>query len=171
MKNTLIEYIIFSIIILKVIITGISTTVRSFCDFYKYENSISIKDIKYEKLLSSYTGFDTGYGFFAPNVSSNFIIISENPVNGHSYISTDLLKSKEGKLRFANLNDVYIKNVVAKDKSIPELKINHILLKKVNQSFKKKYGNNIITYAYLYDQPSLKEGVGNARLIKIDSVK
>ncbi|MDR6130731.1 hypothetical protein [Chryseobacterium sp. SORGH_AS_1175] len=126
---------------------------------------------KYEKMFSSYTGFDTGYGFFAPNVSSNFIIISENQENGHSYISTDLLRSKEGKLRFANLNDVYIKNVITKDQSMPELKINHILLKKINQSFKKKYGKNIITYAYLYDQPSLKESLRNPRLIKIDSVK
>ncbi|MDR6130732.1 hypothetical protein QE442_001618 [Chryseobacterium sp. SORGH_AS1175] len=42
MKNIFFEYIIFSLIILKVLITGISTTVQSFCDFYKYENLISM---------------------------------------------------------------------------------------------------------------------------------
>ncbi|KMQ62886.1 hypothetical protein ACM39_17355 [Chryseobacterium sp. FH2] len=171
MKNTYFEYIIFSVIVLKVIITGITTTTQSFCDFYKYENPIQTKGFKYEKLVSSYTGFDTGYGFFAPNVSSNFLIISENTQTGNSYISTDLLSTKEGKLRFANLNDVYIKNVTTKDKNIPELKINHILLKQVNKNFKKKYGNNIITYAYLYDQPTLDSNKKETRLIKIDSIK
>ncbi|MEN4760165.1 MULTISPECIES: hypothetical protein [unclassified Chryseobacterium] len=171
MKNTYIEYIILSVIIIKVIITGITTTTDSFCDFYKYEKPITTNGLKYEKFISSYAGFDTGYGFFAPNVASNFIIISEDKNSGNSYISTELLTTKEGKLRFANINDVYMKNITAKDKNMPELKVNHILLKQVHKNIKKKHGENIVTYAYLYDQPTLDESKKGTRLIKIDSVK
>lgn len=171
MKNTFFEYAILALIVLKVIITGILTTTESFCSFYKYENPLENDGNEYEKTLAAYTGFDTGYGFFAPNVASNFVIISKEMKSGNTYLSTDLLSTKEGKLRFCNLNDVYMKNITPKNKNSTDIKINHILLKQVNKAFESKYGKEFQSTAYLYDHNFLTDPAKKTRLIKIDQVQ
>jgi hypothetical protein len=63
--------------------------------------------------VSTYTGLNTGYGFFSPNVASDclMVIVSKDSVSGKSrkYLSTDLLNTKEGKMRFSNLNNLFLK--------------------------------------------------------------
>ncbi|WP_027379990.1 hypothetical protein [Chryseobacterium daeguense] len=171
MKNTFLEYTILGLIIIKVILTGILTTTESFCSFYKYENPLENEGNKYEKTFAAYTGFDTGYGFFAPNVASNFVIISTELQSGNTYLSTDLLSTNEGKLRFCNLNDVYMKNITPESKNGPDIKINHILLKQVNKAFETKYGKQFQSTAYLYDHNFLTDPDKKTRLIKIDNVQ
>ncbi len=171
MKNTFFEYAILALIVLKVIVTGILTTTESFCSFYKYENPFENKENQYDKTFAAYTGFDTGYGFFAPNVASNFIIISEELKTGNTYLSTDLLSTNEGKLRFCNLNDVYMKNITPENKNDTDLKINHILLKQVNKAFEAKYGKQFQSTAYLYDHNFLSDPAKKTKLIKIDNVQ
>lgn len=171
MKNTFFEYTILALILLKVIATGIITTVDSFCSFYEYQNPLENYDNKYDKTFAAYTGFDTGYGFFAPNVASNFVILSKELKSGNTYLSTDLLKTREGKLRFCNLNDVYMKNITSKNKNIEEIKINHILLKQVNKAFENRYGTKFQSTAYLFDHNFLSNPGKKTRLIKIDGVQ
>jgi hypothetical protein len=171
MKNTFLEYAILALIVLKVIVTGITTTTESFCSFYEYENPLETNGNEYEKTITAYTGFDTGYGFFAPNVASNFVIISKDLKTGNTHLSTDLLSTTEGKLRFCNLNDVYMKNITSKNKNIPEIKINHILLKQVNKAFERKFGTKFQSTAYLFDHNFLTDPAKKTRLIKIDIVQ
>jgi hypothetical protein len=171
MKNTFFEYAILALILLKIIITGILTTTESFCSFYKYENPFENEGNEYDKTFAAYTGFDTGYGFFAPNVASNFVIISKDLKSGNTYLSTDLLSTKEGKLRFCNLNDVYMKNITPENKNSTDVKINHILLKQVNKAFERKYNKQFQSTAYLYDHNYLTDPDKKTRLIKIDQVQ
>ncbi|ALR29207.1 MULTISPECIES: hypothetical protein [Chryseobacterium] len=171
MKNTFFEYAILALIVLKIIITGILTTTESFCSFYKYENPFENEGNEYDKTFAAYTGFDTGYGFFAPNVASNFVIISKDLKSGNTYLSTDLLSTKEGKLRFCNLNDVYMKNITPENKNSTDVKINHILLKQVNKAFERKYNKQFQSTAYLYDHNYLTDPDKKTRLIKIDQVQ
>lgn len=162
-----IEILFFCIITLKIILTGILTTISSYCEFYKFEKpgfySILKNENFIDNFLSSYTGFDTGYGFFAPNVSSNFVIISED--GEHSYLSSELMKSNEGKMRFLSLNDVFFKNI---EKDQDKIKSNKIILNKINQRFEDTYKKNFTTSVYLYEYPRLNSNsVNGPKLIKI----
>lgn len=174
MKRIYIEITIYVLIIAKVILIGITSTCSAFCEFYKYEEPDIIKMLSprrgYENTLTSYLGFDTGYGFFAPNVSSNFIILSTDKKENKTYYSSDLLETTEGKLRFLSVNDIFLKNI-ANDKE--KIKVNHIVLKQINKYFEKKYNSEFETFVYLYDYPSLKDLKKNKdeNLIKVDSVK
>ncbi|ROH96318.1 hypothetical protein [Chryseobacterium daecheongense] len=172
-KPRTIEIAIFSIVILKVFITGIITTVSSFCEFYEYQQPELAEKINessvYRNSFFTYTGFDTGYGFFAPNVSSNFIIFSEN--SDKVYNSSDLLQTSEGKTRFMGANDVFFNNFGNK-KNEDKMAANKIILKRINKMFEKKYNSKFTTTVYLYEYPKLGElNTKKEHLIKIDEIK
>nr|WP_314495549.1 hypothetical protein [uncultured Chryseobacterium sp.] len=174
MKLRFFEMAVFTVIIVKIFIMGITTTVSSFCEFYKYSRpgimDIFAFDNKYDTTLTTYTGFDTGYGFFAPNVSSNFIIMSKSMTGNKTYFSDDLLTTTEGKSRFLSVNNIFLKNI-EDDKQ--KIRINHVILKQINKYFESKYDEKFETYTFLYDYPTLKDGnlYPTGRLIKIDSIK
>jgi hypothetical protein len=167
-----IEIIAFVVIISKIFITGVLTTISSFCQFYEYDQPALTEkingNIMYSNFVFTYTGFDTGYGFFAPNVSSNFIILSKN--SDKIYLSEDLLQSNEGKMRFSSLNDIFFKNF-GKEKDKGKMQVNKIILSRINKMFEKKYNSKFTTTAYLYDHPKLEETDKKGRLIKIDEIK
>lgn len=173
MKLKYLEISISIIIILKILIISIKTSITSFCKFYKYEIPAIIDKIyplnNIDYYFTTYSGLDTGYGFFAPNVSSNFIILSSSTDGKYSFNSTELLNTSEGKSRFISLNDIFIHNIEHdKDKIIS----NKIIIKYINNEFSKKFHKKFITNVYLYDYPTLKtSNKENTKLIKIDSIK
>ena len=71
-----------------VLLVSTKGTIESYFDFY-YEKENPYKESLVDRSLSSimhlkpirvflmYTGFNTGYGFFAPNVASDFLIVYE----------------------------------------------------------------------------------------------
>lgn len=171
-----INLVIFVVVLTKVLLSGISTTIESYYSFYKIERSEFLnKMIKVNNIGSFiwfYTGLDTGYGFFAPNVSSNFIIISES--NNLLSSSDNLLNTKEGKLRFVSINSIFLENVREgfNNTNKEKLQYNHIILKQINNHYKKKYGlSEVETKVFLYDFPRLIDKKENIKLIPIDSVK
>lgn len=174
MKIRFFEIIVFTIIVVKIFIIGITTTISAFCEFYKFNKPQIVNIItftnKCDNILTTYAGFDTGYGFFAPNVSSNFIIMSKSKNDNKTYFSDDLLNTTEGKLRFLSINDVFLKNI---DGDKQNIRINHVILKQINRYFEYKYHKKFETYALLYDYPTLKNFRENRteRIIKVDSIK
>lgn len=169
MKRIRMELMIFSIIIFNIVFVAISTTISAFCDFYEYENNFKVESPKLMKKFSSYTGFDTGYGFFAPNVSSNFIILSKDIKNNRIFASSELLSTSEGKSRFLNINDIFLRNLDNPEKET--LEINHTILKQINKYFSQKYNSKFETNVFLYDYPSLHNYKNNKKLlIKFDSI-
>ncbi len=174
MKLRFFEMTVFAGIVVKIFIIGVTTTVSSFCEFYRYSKpgimDMLSFDNRYDTTLTTYTGFDTGYGFFAPNVSSNFIIMSKSITDDKTYLSDDLLSTNEGKSRFLSINNIFLKNM-EDDKQ--KIRINHVILKQINKYFESKYHEKFETYTFLYDYPTLKNTkLGRTgRLIKIDSIK
>ena len=170
MKIKTLQLIIFFGIVLNILFVALSTTISSFCDFYEFENNFDISSPKLVNDFSSYTGFDTGYGFFAPNVSSNFVILSTNLKDNKILISSDLLETTEGKSRFININDIFLKNLEKSDNQ--KLEINHTILKQINNYLCRKYNSKFETFVYLYDYPTLHNKENKTELlIKIDSIK
>lgn len=172
-KPRKLEITVFVIVILKVFFTGILTTTSSFCEFYEYKQSAISERVNdspiYRNFIFTYTGFDTGYGFFAPNVSSNFIIFSENSDN--IYNSSDLLHTNEGKTRFIGANDIFFNNFGNK-KNENKIAANKIILKRINKMFEEKYHSKFTTTVYLYEYPKLDEiNTKKEHLIKIDEIK
>lgn len=130
-------------------------------------------------LLRSNTGLNTGYGFFSPNVSSDFLIYNKIfSKDSTIYRKSDwLLNTKEGKHRFTNLNNSFMEYLDEIDKNDTiqkdSLKINYykmIINRLNNYNLKNNITiDSIQTTVYLYHFPFLKEYPNTEpNLIKIE---
>lgn len=131
-------------------------------------------------LFLNYTGLNTGYGFFSPNVSSDFIITHNiyKKSKQNLIFSNSLFSTKEGAHRFANLNSLFMEKLEAieeKDKSkIDTLKLKYleVVLNRLNNYNldRDKDIDSIKTTLFLYHSPFLKEYPNvNPKFIKIES--
>lgn len=112
------------------------------------------------KLFCNYTGFDTGYGFFAPNVASDFVVMYRIYDQNNTLIKTkDFvdLTTKEGKIRFSTLYNMFLEKL-SKDNSKEYDKYLDIILKQLTRHEKEFYPSNytITTTLYLYEYPSIE---------------
>ena len=75
-----------------------------------YSSLSFVEDFRPLSLLLSYTGLETGYGFFAPNVASDFIVELEcYDSAGNRLPSTKALtKTKEGFLRMNTASSMFL---------------------------------------------------------------
>jgi len=112
------------------------------------------------KVFSSYTGFDTGYGFFGPNVSSDFVILFDVYNNRGELIKNEKfeLSSKEGSLRFVSLNRIFLEQAT-QTSNIKFDKYVAIILKQITKYIAKDFPKNftVKTQLYLYDYPSINK--------------
>ncbi len=162
-----------------VFISSVKLTFDGYYGFYyegkKYEPSFFAKvfDRLYDappvKFFSTYTGFDTGYGFFAPNVASNVVYVFEvYDETGHLVVRrfNDLgLKTKEGNLRFETFNLLFLDKLTeightseAGEMEILNDKYLDLLVKQMTRHVKKFYPDEykVVTLLYLHDFPSIK---------------
>lgn len=160
---------IITIIFIKLLINNIDLTIEHFCNFYDYKQNYpsylldKVNSMFFHSLFR-YTGFDTGYGFFSPNVSSNYIILNEIEYanNTKTIKNSDyMFRTKEGRLRFKSINDLYSELSVLSDTSSANdsiyqsylkvilMQINHNIYKSVPEVQK------INTSVFLYDFRSL----------------
>lgn len=171
------------IIIITILISSIKLTFDGYCEFYRdstiNEKNAVIKafDSMYDfypiSVFRSYTGLETGYGFFGPNVSSDFIILYKVYDDKGNLITQNNfeLSSKEGNLRFMSLNKIFLEKVTNKV-NIKYNKLIGIILEKISEHIAKDYPKDYIikTSVYLYDFPSIidfnKGGKANLYLIK-----
>lgn len=168
--------LVFSFILLKILLNSIDLTIESYTKFYHYEkNKIGyfISSINEYDVLNFWeiSGFSTGYGFFAPNVSSNFII--RHKVNSESkdvyFKTSEHFKTKEGNLRFLMLNQLFIPLVDNNNNKLVKDYLT-LILKKINEYEEKQFNNNDIkTMLFLYDYPNLNQikDSNNIKLFKL----
>lgn len=170
--------IVIILIITKLVISNVSITIQNVNEFYgrsipAYTNPL----LKISNFLSggiwNYTGFDTGYGFFGPNVGSSFIIYHELVGEKETYfIKYDyMFKTKEGKFRFNKFSDYFMTAITEKNNS-QKGKIRLTLLNSINNNLLNefKYVNCINTHVYLYnyiDYKSFNTSKQKFKLIKI----
>ncbi|WP_445724341.1 hypothetical protein, partial [Flavobacterium sp.] len=108
------------IILFSVVFSSFRTAYDSHISFFnKKPNETLLKVLdkiggnnKYNLFLN-YTGLNTGYGFFSPNVSSDFIITHNiyKKSKQNLIFSNSLFSTKVGAHRFANLNSLFMEKV------------------------------------------------------------
>lgn len=170
--NKLLTKIICIMILFSVCFSSLRTAYDSHTSFYKKEpnkNFVEILDKihanKIYNIFLNYSGLNTGYGFFSPNVSSDFIITHNIYKNNREYLifSNSIFQTKEGAHRFANLNSLFMEKVesIENETKIDSMRIKYLdmILRRLNNYHTKNDMkiDSIKTNLYLYHFPFLKE--------------
>jgi len=176
-------FIIF-VIMFSFIFVSFSTAYTSYLSFYEKKGVFwidsviaSIYDVKVYENFLLYTGLDTGYGFFSPNVKSDIIIVNSlyKAKQVETKLSGDYLQTREGKIRFRGVNDIFMDKLKIEEKKlenrvstqaqydekIDSLKIQffRVVLKQMNRHYLNDKTNNydsVNTKVFLYHYPFLK---------------
>lgn len=154
-----------------ILAVSIASTFNGYYSFY-YENKTYEKPMLYRAsqalcsikpitIFCDYTGFDTGYGFFAPNVASDFVIFFKvYDENGKLIAIKDAVdyKSKEANIRFFTLYNLFLEKL-ATQKAEDYDKYLDIIVKQPGKHVKEHFPPNykITTQLYLYDYPYLQQ--------------
>ncbi len=160
------KFTVIIVLLVKIVFNNAALSFSTVCEFYNKDVPAIGRFFNYcnSHFLGNfwaYTGFDTGYGFFAPNVASNFIISHRiTYADGHEEVklSDFPLQTKEGKLRFTMLNQLFMDKVV-KEKAKEDFfdRYMSVLLKRLNaMASRDPRVKSITTTLYLYDHMQLK---------------
>lgn len=171
------------VILFSCLYSSFNTGYYSFVSFYStkpnpkvVKSLYAINEIPGYNILLEYTGLDTGYGFFSPNVSSDFIVTHNvySKLNAKRLMSNSLFHSKEGALRFTNINSLFMEKVEALEDSTQidslRMKFLGMILKRMNtQQLQLSKADSVTTHLYLYHYPFLKQyPYTNASIIEIE---
>lgn len=148
---------------------------------FVYELSNKITDFEPVSMFTAYTGFDTGYGFFAPNVASDFVLLFELQDAEGNVLEERImpeLKNKESIVRYTSVFNMFMDKVITSKKKSESQYHQYldIVLKQIAKSvLKENYGAAKCTAKlYLYDYPTLeryKKGEKKDNLILISQIK
>ncbi|KIA96639.1 hypothetical protein OC25_02645 [Pedobacter kyungheensis] len=189
-QNLFLSFALFHFLV--IILISISTTINSWYQLY-HENSKQNKEPRAIKTLNSisrsflisnytfFTGLDTGYGFFAPNVASvcqiQFIVKNEsNKIIDILYMPE--FSNVESISRYATLMGKFqerLKQYNVKEKSNYLLYLD-VVVKSMSKQILKKYPpkSKMDVILFLPKYPTLKQfnqGVVTPSYIPIDSYK
>jgi hypothetical protein len=182
-KNKISSLLLISIVLLTILTSAIKLTLDSFNQFYNKSNKAEkqilekICDGIYNFppiiLLRSYSGLETGYGFFGPNVSSDFVLLYNVYDSNDRLITSDNFKlySKEGSLRFMSINRLFLDKITNDDNPKYNRYVEVILkqiAKHIAKDFPKKY--TVKLYVYLYDFGSIDD-FNNSNQAKLYLIK
>lgn len=162
---------IFSLLFL-VFIIGLKGTFDGYYGFY-YENKSYEKPFVYKasesivqsdpvSIFASYTGFDTGYGFYAPNVASDFVLTFElKDKNGNTIEEKAMpeFQKKESIVRYTTIFNLFL-DKISGDKNKFDNKYYQyldLIIKEISLNVMKENENatGVTARLYLYDFPSL----------------
>lgn len=180
---------IVSILLILVVAMSTFTTLDSYYGFYyedknyKEENTLAkitqiIIRFRPLQFFADYTGFNTGYGFFAPNVASDFVILFKvYDAQGKQVKVLENLPfaTKEGFIRFSNVHSMYLDKLDDKTSIIWNRYLD-VVLRQAALSVKRIYtipDACVDAELYLYEFPETKEYKEGKRhrLIFIQNVK
>lgn len=162
------------LILLFIVFTlGLKSTFDGYYGFY-YEEGKYTKPLAYEiseAIIESppvsffivNTGFDTGYGFFAPNVASDFVLvfnIEDSIGNTIQQCAMPRFKQKESSVRYTSVYNMFLDKIAKKEKneSNKYLEYLDIVIRQIAVSVKKDYPAAVHVNAklYLYDYPDIE---------------
>lgn len=169
--NKYFRLIFIGCLLIVVIISGINSTADSYYSFYYPKKTDSIKPLVFHlsqkieeslplRFFDTYTGFDTGYGFFSPNVASSFIIVFKIYDDDCQLIKAQkniAFKSKEGLIRFTSFQTMFLHKLEKNTTHIYDRYLD-IVMEQLSKSVLKKYPStySVESSLYLYDYPNLK---------------
>ncbi|TGD57926.1 hypothetical protein [Flavobacterium humi] len=179
------------LLLLLVFTIGLKGTFDGYYGFYydkddyekplAYELSNTIVELGPVSLFTAYTGFDTGYGFFAPNVASDFVLLFELRDARGNILEERIMpefKSKEGIVRYTSVFNMFMDKVVSSKKKNDSQYHEYldVVLKQIAKSVLKENHKAAKCTAklYLYDYPTLdryKRGEKTDNLILVSQIK
>lgn len=145
-----------------------------------YTITENIAQSKPVSIFTSYTGFDTGYGFYAPNVASDFVMTFElKDQNGNILEQKTMpyFKNKESRVRYTTVFNMFLDKI--SEKNIYDKKYYQyldIIIRQIAAHVMKENpkASSVTTKLYLYDYPAIagfRQGKTNENLILIDEFK
>ena len=161
-------------LLLIVLLVGMKTTFDGYFSFY-YEDGQYTKPFIYqatEVLVKStpvsrfiaYTGFDTGYGFFAPNVGSDFVLLFDIQDSlGQTIQQTAMpkFKQKESQVRYTSVFNMFLERVKKQEAKGKDQYKEYLdlILRQIALNVKRDYPKAAFVQAklYLYDYPSFEK--------------
>lgn len=164
--------LIIFLILFSVVTSSFTTGYHSYLSFYEKDDDPTfdafrfyLGSIKSYQTFQNYTGLDTGYGFFSPNVSSDFVITHKvyQEGKGEVVFSNSMFTTKEGAMRFTNINSLYMDRIDEIENDTIQLdsmrsKYLDLVLNRMNtERLKDNTIDSIQTTLYLYHFPFLKE--------------
>lgn len=162
------------VILLIVFTLGLKSTFDGYFGFY-YEDGQYNKPFAYKATESiiqtvpinvflSYTGFDTGYGFFAPNVASDFVLmfdIQDSLGRTIQQCAMPRFKQKESSVRYTSVYNMFLDKITKREEqeSNKYLEYLDIVVRQIAVTVKKDYSGAAYINAklYLYDYPSMEQ--------------
>ena len=182
---------IFTVLFL-VFTVGLKGTFDGYYGFYYAEKeynkpviytlSEEIIKLKPVSIFLSYTGFDTGYSFFAPNVASDFVLLFELKDDKGNVIENKIMpafKNKESITRYTSGYNMFLDKISAEGGNLKDNKYQQyldIIVKQIAVSVKNENPDtaSITARLYLYHYPDLKsyqKGEKSEQLILIGEYK
>jgi len=183
--NELFKSFIIIIVLFSFSFASLATAYSSHFSFYNKKRIdwidsviFQIYQIKLFDIFLIYSGFNTGYGFFSPNVKSDILIINTFYKNGKTEIkkSDAFLKNREAKIRFRGVNDIFMNKLTIEEEKLKKgdtlqiynsykqqldsLKMEYfkVTLKQMNRHYlRNDTFDSINIKVYLYHFPFLKE--------------
>ena len=170
-----IQLIIVGCVLFVVCISSIQLAFDGYYSFYyeqeDYKEALlskatrSIYNATPFKIFAYYTGFDTGYGFFAPNVASSFLFVFkfyDRKGKLEHIIDHVPFQAKESSVRFRSINGIYFAKLKDSAQRGYDSKYNRyldIILKQLSKYVKKTYlieSFKTETNLYLFDYPTIQ---------------
>lgn len=161
------------IVIFIVVVLGLKSTFDGYFGFY-YEEGKYRKPWAYKateniiqtvpfNVFLAYTGFDTGYGFFAPNVASDFVLmfdIQDSLGNTIHRSAMPRFKQKESSVRYTSVYNMFLDKIAKKEdqEGNKYLEYLDIVIQQIAVTVKKDYPQaaHVNARLYLYDYPSME---------------
>ncbi|KMQ69716.1 hypothetical protein ACM39_01270 [Chryseobacterium sp. FH2] len=149
------------VLIFIVLLSSVKTTLDSYYKYYKetkeniFKSSIdNAYNYRPLRIFNTYTGLETGYGFFGTNVSSEFVISYELFDKNQKQIDRQIFKlnSNEGSVRFMSLNRVFLDRLTKPEDELFG-KYMEIVMKEISKfvynKYDKKYSVKLKVYLFL----------------------
>lgn len=178
------------IILSLVFIIGLKGTFDGYYGFY-YENKSYQKPLVYKvsedisqslpvSMFASYTGFDTGYGFYAPNVASDFVMSFELKDENGNTLEEKMLpafRSKESRVRYTTVFNMFLDKLSDKNRYDRKYyRYLDLIIQQIAENVMKENpkASHVTTKLYLYDYPTIadyRKGKTTENFILIDEFK
>ncbi len=160
-------------LLLLVFTLGLKSTFDGYFGFYyeagqykkpfAYKATEAIVETTPVNMFLAYTGFDTGYGFFAPNVASDFVLIfnvQDSLGQTIHQCAMPRFNQKESMVRYTSLYNMFLDKISRKKGEEGDLYIKYldIVIRQIAVAVRKDYPTaaQVKASLYLYDYPGME---------------
>lgn len=135
---------------------------------------LAIENSPIFKIYSNYTGTNSGYGFFAPNVGSEFVMTftvldCENKLLGE-HQSPQSLKQNESRSRFNLCAYPMMERIMLGEQNLIYSSYFNVMLHQIAEDINSNYntGHKVVSEIYMHQYPKIEEALnGNTEKFQL----